>query len=135
VGKDAEDEIREAREKAVRARERVGVRMDTARAGSGTAVLSFGASMMAWRRRTEGEDEGRFERFSLSSALETLDVQLIKLIEILRTWGVDWAGAKEMHAADKDEAAMARLGTLRMTRCAICPRARRSTSRTPRSAT
>ncbi|KAJ7870037.1 hypothetical protein B0H13DRAFT_2340567 [Mycena leptocephala] len=58
---------------------------------------------MAWRRRTEGEDEGRFERFSLSSALETLDVQLIKLIEILRTWGVDWAGAKEMHAADKDE--------------------------------
>ncbi|KAJ7870032.1 hypothetical protein B0H13DRAFT_2350654 [Mycena leptocephala] len=106
MGKDVEDEIREAREKAVRAREHVGVRMDTARAGSGTAVLSFGASMMAWRRRTEGEDEGRFERFSLSSALETLDVQLIKLIEILRTWGVDWAGAKEMHAVDKDEAVM-----------------------------
>lgn len=91
--------------------------------------------MMAWRRRTEGEDERQFERFSLSSALETLDVQLIKLIEILHMWGADWAGVKEMHVADKDEAAMAHLGTLRMTCCAICPRARRSTSRMRCSAT
>ncbi|KAJ7213658.1 hypothetical protein B0H12DRAFT_1061615 [Mycena haematopus] len=83
----------------------------------------------------EEDGEGRFERFSLSSALENLlDAQLVKLVEIRRAYGVGWAGAETMYSAvereqrgqeevwriyqadiqraDKEEAALFRTGTL-----------------------
>jgi ubiquitin-conjugating enzyme E2 Q len=110
VGRDAEDELREARERAAKARE--------------AALLDWGAEGtldgeggefgydepfdLGKEGDEEGEqedgDEGRFERFSLSSALENLlDAQLVKLIELRREYGVGWAGAETMYAAVERE--------------------------------
>ncbi|KAJ7127952.1 hypothetical protein C8R44DRAFT_979448 [Mycena epipterygia] len=135
VGKDAEDEIREAKEAAARARE-----MAMLEWGEGDEDVSFGDASGFGEPVQEEEadddgDEGRFERFSLSSSLEALlDAQLVKLIWIRRRYGVGWAGAEVMHAyvekeqrgyddvwsvyrseiitADKEEGALARGGTL-----------------------
>jgi len=43
----------------------------------------------------EEEDEGRFDRFSLSSSLESLlDQALLKVVQIRRQFGLGWAGAE-----------------------------------------
>ncbi|KAJ6460480.1 hypothetical protein C8R47DRAFT_994015 [Mycena vitilis] len=131
VGRDAEDEVRERKEREKRARE-------AAAAGDGFYDGEGGGVNGGEEEEGEGEggeDGARFERFSLSTALETLlDAQLVKLIALRRAYGVGWAGAEEMYArvegeqrgagdvwemyrneilrADSDEAALARSGTL-----------------------
>ncbi|KAK7028605.1 ubiquitin-CONJUGAT-2 domain-containing protein [Favolaschia claudopus] len=150
VGKDAEDEVREAKERAQRAREQALLEWG----GDGNIpdgeFPSFDAGGDAWDAfgaggegengqngeagDTEGDEE-RFERFSLSGALENLmETQFVKLVELRRAYGIGWAGAERMYAvieteqrarenvwgtekktiqrADKEEAALARLGTL-----------------------
>ncbi|KAJ7187359.1 hypothetical protein C8R46DRAFT_880049 [Mycena filopes] len=137
VGRDAEDEIREERERAKRARE-----AQIAEWGAGDpeadASGEFGDEAQVQeeeQEEEEEEDEGRFERFALSSSLEALlDTQLARLIGIRRTYGVGWAGAemmververeqraegevwgvyrKEILAADKAETREERGGTL-----------------------
>jgi ubiquitin-conjugating enzyme E2 Q len=43
----------------------------------------------------EEEDEGQFDRFSLSSSLESLlDQALLKVVQIRRQFGLGWAGAE-----------------------------------------
>ncbi|KAJ6506730.1 hypothetical protein C8R45DRAFT_1090408 [Mycena sanguinolenta] len=140
VGKDAEDEIREERERKAREREAAMIGMDWNEGVEGEGADGYGWDNSAAVQEDEdaGEEddgEGRFERFSLSSALENLlDAQLVKLVEIRRAYGVGWAGAETMYAAlerdqrgledvarvyqaeiqraEKDEAALARTGTL-----------------------
>lgn len=47
----------------------------------------------------EEEDEGRFERFSLSSSLETLmDQAFFKLVQYRRKFKLGWAGAEALYA-------------------------------------
>jgi ubiquitin-conjugating enzyme E2 Q len=47
------------------------------------------------KEEEEEEDEGRFDRFSLSSSLESLlDQALLKVIQIRRQFGLGWAGAE-----------------------------------------
>jgi ubiquitin-conjugating enzyme E2 Q len=47
----------------------------------------------------EEEDEGGFDRFSLSSSLESLlDQALLKVIQIRRQFGLGWAGAEVLFA-------------------------------------
>ncbi|KAF8190600.1 hypothetical protein K438DRAFT_1831354 [Mycena galopus ATCC 62051] len=145
VGRDAEDELREAKEKRAREREAAAL-LDWGEGGEGdssamdeysawdASVDGFGTDLKEEEDNAEGDEE-RFERFSLSSALENLlDAQLVKLVEIRRAYGVGWAGAETMYAAvereqrsheevwrtykadiqraDKEESALARLGTL-----------------------
>jgi len=44
-------------------------------------------------------DPGRFDRFSLSSSLETLmDQSFLKLVQLRRKFGLGWAGAEYLHA-------------------------------------
>ncbi|KAJ7320981.1 hypothetical protein DFH08DRAFT_713280 [Mycena albidolilacea] len=140
VGRDAEDELREARERAAKAREAALLDWGAEGTLDGEGGEFYDESFdLGKEGDEEGEqedgDEGRFERFSLSGALENLlDAQLVKLIELRREYGVGWAGAETMYAAvereqrgaedvwrayqkniqraDKDEAALARLGTL-----------------------
>ncbi|KAJ7641952.1 hypothetical protein FB45DRAFT_1054322 [Roridomyces roridus] len=139
LGRDAEDEVREQREKAAREREE---RLAAWGEGAfddemGGVDADTSAGLYGEEPEDEEDDEGdaRFERFSLSSALESLlDAQLVKLIWLRRTYGVGWAGAEviislsekqqlgyaavwataqEMIlAADKEERALARKGTL-----------------------
>lgn len=47
----------------------------------------------------EANDPNRFDRFSLSSSLESLmDQSFLKLVQIRRKFGVGWAGAELLHA-------------------------------------
>lgn len=47
----------------------------------------------------EDDDPGRFEKFSLSSSLETLlDGQLLRLIQYRRKFGLGWSGAEMLFA-------------------------------------
>ncbi|KAJ7626463.1 hypothetical protein B0H17DRAFT_1024399 [Mycena rosella] len=133
VGKDAEDEMREAKERERRAREAAMLEWE----GGEDSFDGFDAGDATAPEEEDAgaEDDGGFERFSLSSSLETLlDAQLVKLIWVRRTYGVGWAGAEVMYMhvereqrsyddvwaeyraqikkADKDEVAIARLGTL-----------------------
>ncbi|KAJ7463040.1 hypothetical protein FB451DRAFT_1095249 [Mycena latifolia] len=133
VGKDAEDEMREAKERERRAREAAA--LEWGENGDDSFGDGLEADAAAAQEEAAQEDEGGFERFSLSSSLETLlDTQLVKLIWVRRTYGVGWAGAelmfmhvereqrayddvfhkytREIKKADKEEVALARLGTL-----------------------
>ncbi|KAJ7753671.1 hypothetical protein DFH07DRAFT_868677 [Mycena maculata] len=142
LGKDAEDEVREAREREAREREEraawgEGVLEDEVLGELDAHPSAVSVSFGFGDEEGEGDGEGEegFERFSLSSALEALmDAQLVKLIWIRRTYGVGWAGAElmqaavereqraygevwkvwraEILAADKAESALARLGKL-----------------------
>ncbi|KAJ6489722.1 hypothetical protein DFH09DRAFT_1377449 [Mycena vulgaris] len=132
VGKDAEDEMREAKERERRAREAAALEWGE---GGEDSFGEFPEFETVEEEAEAEEDEERFERFSLSSSLEgLLDTQLVKLVWIRRTYGVGWAGAEVMYShvereqraydevwaaykqaikkADKEEAAMARLGKL-----------------------
>ncbi|KAJ6550837.1 hypothetical protein DFH09DRAFT_1039150 [Mycena vulgaris] len=132
VGKDAEDEMREAKERERRAREAAALEWGE---GGEDSFGEFPEFETVEEEEEAEEDEERFERFSLSSSLEgLLDTQLVKLVWIRRTYGVGWAGAEVMYShvereqraydevwaaykqaikkADKEEAAMARLGKL-----------------------
>lgn len=132
VGKDAEDELREAKERERRAREQAALGWGDGDDSLGDAIEGEATPLEV---EVEEEDEGRFERFSLSTSLESLlEAQLVKLIWVRRTYGVGWAGAELMYMhvereqrayddiyttykaalkkADKEEAALARLGTL-----------------------
>ncbi|KAJ7817009.1 hypothetical protein B0H13DRAFT_2518353 [Mycena leptocephala] len=87
VGKDAEDVVREAREKAARERESAllhwGEGADNGYGEGGDGSFEFGGVNDGLEKEEEDgeEDEGRFERFSLSSALENLlDAQLNKRV-------------------------------------------------------
>ncbi|KAJ6451098.1 hypothetical protein C8R47DRAFT_1221896 [Mycena vitilis] len=146
VGRDAEDEVRERKEREKRAREAgewygEGLEGENG-AGDGEEGGFYDGEGGGVNGGEEEEAEGeggeagaRFERFSLSTALETLlDAQLVKLIALRRAYGVGWAGAEEMYArvegeqrragdvwemyrneilrAVSDEAALARSGTL-----------------------
>ncbi|KAG6851065.1 hypothetical protein H0H93_002957 [Arthromyces matolae] len=47
----------------------------------------------------EDYDEGRFDRFSLSSSLESLlDHSFLKVLQLRRKFGLGWAGAELLHA-------------------------------------
>ncbi|KAJ7120628.1 hypothetical protein C8R43DRAFT_1136791 [Mycena crocata] len=99
VGKDAEDEIREAEQKKRRERQAMnasGMLDLSGYGGAGAAGMGMDAENVL-RADEDEADEGRFERFSLSSSLENLlDTQLVKLIWIRRAYGVGWAGAELM---------------------------------------
>ncbi|KAJ7616173.1 hypothetical protein DFH06DRAFT_1107922 [Mycena polygramma] len=147
VGRDAEDEVRERKEREKRAREAAAAGEWYGEGLEGENGPGDGDEGGFYDAETEkdgegdgeegegGEDGARFERFSLSTALETLlDAQLVKLIALRRAYGVGWSGAEEMYArvegeqrgagevwgmyrddilrADADEAALARSGTL-----------------------
>ncbi|KAJ7757963.1 hypothetical protein B0H16DRAFT_1314107 [Mycena metata] len=143
VGKDAEDEIREAREKAAKLREAQlaewgSLDPDGEGPGGDGGFGDFGGTEFGEDVVEDGgqdDEEGRFERFSLSSSLEALlDSQLVRLIALRRQYGIGWAGAEmmververeqraeaevwtvyrqEILAADADEAREARGGTL-----------------------
>ncbi|KAJ7763374.1 hypothetical protein B0H16DRAFT_1311189 [Mycena metata] len=143
VGKDAEDEIREAREKAAKLREAQlaewgSLDPDGEGPGGDGGFGDFGGAEFGEDVVEDGgqdDEEGRFERFSLSSSLEALlDSQLVRLIALRRQYGIGWAGAEmmververeqraeaevwtvyrqEILAADADEAREARGGTL-----------------------
>ena len=44
-------------------------------------------------------DEGRFDRFSLSSSLESLmDQSFLKVVQLRRKFGLGWAGAELLHS-------------------------------------
>ena len=44
-------------------------------------------------------DEGRFDRFSLSSSLESLmDQSFLKIVQLRRRFGLGWAGAELLHS-------------------------------------
>ncbi|KAJ6632300.1 hypothetical protein B0H10DRAFT_1865630 [Mycena sp. CBHHK59/15] len=97
VGRDAEDEVREARERALREREAALAGWEDEDA-DGDASFAY-AEGAAEEEEEEERDEGRFERFSLSSSLESLlNAQLVKLVWVRRTYGVGWAGAELMYA-------------------------------------
>ncbi|CAK5263224.1 unnamed protein product [Mycena citricolor] len=92
LGKDAEDELREAREAALRAREAALYDDPDAYIEDDSAFLDPGPE-----EEPDDDDDGRFERFSLSSSLESLlDAQFVKLIAIRRKYGVGWGGAEMM---------------------------------------
>ncbi|KAJ7458741.1 hypothetical protein B0H11DRAFT_2286534 [Mycena galericulata] len=112
LGKDAEDEVREARERAAKEREeRAAAWGEGGLDEDGYAEEEGAPSGFGFGFGEEGEDadggeeeEGRFERFSLSNAMEALlDAQLVKLIWIRRTYGVGWAGAEVLLAAVERE--------------------------------
>ncbi|KAJ7194306.1 hypothetical protein GGX14DRAFT_476496 [Mycena pura] len=137
VGKDAEDEVREKREEAARAREAAIAEWGVDGTESADAsFMDFDHGYGEPEPVVEDDaDEGRLERFSLSSSLEALlESQLVKLIWIRCKYGVGWAGAEvmmsyveseqrghddvwrtyrtEITLADKEEIALARSGML-----------------------
>ncbi|KAL0948368.1 hypothetical protein HGRIS_010950 [Hohenbuehelia grisea] len=61
-------------------------------------VYNVPANPEVREEETELEDEGRFDRFSLSSSLESLmDDKLLKLIQYRRKFRLGWAGAETLH--------------------------------------
>ncbi len=47
----------------------------------------------------EDEDDGRFDKFSLSSSFESLlDQNFLKVVQLRRKFGLGWAGAEVLHA-------------------------------------
>ena len=47
----------------------------------------------------EDQDEGRFDKFSLSSSFESLlDQNLLKVVQLRRKFGLGWAAAELLHA-------------------------------------
>ncbi|KAG6813798.1 hypothetical protein H0H92_007210 [Tricholoma furcatifolium] len=80
---DAEDEVRIQAEKAVALED----------VGSEYTDPSYAFPVAA--RAEEHQDDGIFDRFSLSSSLESLlDQSLLKLIQLRRKFGLGWAGAE-----------------------------------------
>ncbi|KAF7320888.1 UBIQUITIN-CONJUGAT-2 domain-containing protein [Mycena chlorophos] len=103
VGKDAEDEIREKREAARAAREAALLEWGEDAIPEELSFDEFGGYPELEPEETV-DDDSRFERFSLSSSLETLlETQLVKLIAIRRKYNVGWAGAEVMHASVESE--------------------------------
>ncbi|KAJ7613240.1 hypothetical protein B0H17DRAFT_701882 [Mycena rosella] len=97
VGKDAEDEMREAKERERRAREAAMLEWE----GGEDSFDGFDAGDATAPEEEDAgaEDDGGFERFSLSSSLETLlDAQLVKLIWVRRTYGSGGRGGGDVHA-------------------------------------
>lgn len=90
IGADAEDELRaqaELREKQMEW------------SGDDIAFMheDDGTPMIVDTVQEEEEDDGRFDRFSLSSSLESLlDQALLTVIQLRRKFGLGWAGAETL---------------------------------------
>ncbi|KAK1224011.1 hypothetical protein PQX77_013106 [Marasmius sp. AFHP31] len=91
ITKDAEDEVREQKQREKE--EALAAMYDWDGEGEDPA-LSI-EPLMAEEEEPEVEDEERFDRFSMSSSLESLlDQYFLKLVKIRRRHGVGWAGAE-----------------------------------------
>jgi ubiquitin-conjugating enzyme E2 Q len=88
---DAEDDLRIQAEKAEKAAALESLEYDNEVEPYGESA-PLGQTVIG---EEEEEDEGRFDRFSLSSSLESLlDQALLKVIQIRRQFGLGWAGAE-----------------------------------------
>ena len=95
---DAEDELRIAAEKA--AAERIYEFWDE----DGNPLDEYGEPILPpdepqQEEESEEEKKLRFDRFSLSSSLETLiDQAFLKVVQLRRKFGLGWAGAELLHS-------------------------------------
>ena len=91
ITKDAEDELRDQKEREKQEALAAVYEWD----GEGENPALSADVLLAEEEEPEDEDEERFDRFSMSSSLESLmDQYFLKLVKIRRRHGVGWAGAE-----------------------------------------
>ncbi|KAL0059054.1 hypothetical protein AAF712_014231 [Marasmius tenuissimus] len=91
ITKDAEDELRDQKQREKEEALATLYEWD----GEGEDPALPAEALMAEEEEPEDEDEERFDRFSMSSSLESLmDQYFLKLVKIRRRRGVGWAGAE-----------------------------------------
>ncbi|KAF9047184.1 hypothetical protein BDZ89DRAFT_1089351 [Hymenopellis radicata] len=92
VLQDAEDELRIQEEKAAAAAAFAEWDPDAEEDPTMIVPPTFTAA-------EEDEDDGRFDKFSLSSSFESLlDQNFLKVVQLRRKFGLGWAGAEVLHA-------------------------------------